>query len=132
MRRIRPADALLLAAAGGILRWTVLGLTTDTAALVAVQWLHALTFGAAHLGGIAFVAQAAPAGYAATVQSLYAVLGTGASIALAMLLVGPVYAAFGAGAFLAMTVLSVLGGAVALLLRGAWDGRRIELATSAS
>jgi PPP family 3-phenylpropionic acid transporter len=132
MRRIRPADALLLAAAGGILRWTVLGLTTDTAALVAVQWLHALTFGAAHLGGIAFVAQAAPAGYAATVQSLYAVLGTGASIALAMLLVGPVYAAYGAGAFHAMAVLSLLGGGVALLLRGAWDGRRIELATSAS
>jgi PPP family 3-phenylpropionic acid transporter len=132
MRRVRASDALLLAAAGGILRWIVLGLTTEPAILFAVQWLHALTFGAAHLGGMAFIARAAPAGYSATVQSLYAALGTGAASALAILLVGPVYAAFGGGAFYFMAALSLLGGAAALMLRRAWNGGRIELATSAS
>ena len=78
------------------------------------------------------VARAAPAGYSATVQSLYAALGMGAASALAILLVGPVYAAFGGGAFYFMAALSLLGGAAALALRRAWDGRRLELATSAS
>jgi PPP family 3-phenylpropionic acid transporter len=137
MRRIHPGDAMLLAAAGGVLRWTVLALTAEPWALFAVQWLHALTFGAAHLGGMAFIARAAPAGFSATVQSLYAALGMGAAAALAILMVGPVYATFGAGAYYFMTGLSLLGGAAAWALRHAWDGRRIELpetqpATSAS
>lgn len=132
MRRVRPPDALLLAAAGGVLRWIVLGLSTEPAALFAVQWLHALTFGAAHLGGMAFIAQAAPRGFSATVQSLYAALGMGAASALAILLVGPVYAAYGGGAFHFMAALSLLGGAAALTLRRAWDGGRLEPATSAS
>lgn len=132
MRRVRPSDALLLAAAGGVVRWIVLALSTDPWALFAVQWLHALTFGAAHLGGMAFVARAAPAGFSATVQSLYAALGMGAASALAILLVGPVYAAFGGGAFYFMAALSLLGGVAALMLRRGWDGRRIELPTSGS
>jgi PPP family 3-phenylpropionic acid transporter len=132
MRRVHAADALLLAAAGGVVRWVVLGLTTEPAVLFAVQWLHALTFGAAHLGGMAFIARAAPAGYSATVQSLYAALGMGAASALAILLVGPVYAAFGGGAFYFMAALSLLGGAAALMLRRAWGGGQIETATSGS
>jgi MFS transporter, PPP family, 3-phenylpropionic acid transporter len=128
MRRIRPADALLLAAAGGILRWIVLAATTEPAALIAVQWLHALTFGAAHLGGMAFIVQAAPAGFSATVQSLYATFGMGAASALAILLVGPLYARYGGpGAYHAMVALSLAGGVAALVLRRVWDGRRIEL-----
>jgi MFS transporter, PPP family, 3-phenylpropionic acid transporter len=128
MRRIRPADAMLLAAAGGILRWTVLAVSTEPAALIAVQWLHALTFGAAHLGGMAFIVQAAPVGFSATVQSLYATLGMGAASALAILMVGPLYARYGGpGAYHAMAALSLAGGIAALLLRRFWDGRRIEL-----
>jgi len=128
MRRIRPADAMLLAASGGVLRWTVLALSTEPAALIAVQWLHALTFGAAHLGGMAFIVQAAPVGFSATVQSLYATFGMGAASALAILMVGPLYAKYGGpGAYYAMTGLSLLGGMAALILRRAWDGRRIEL-----
>jgi PPP family 3-phenylpropionic acid transporter len=98
--------------------------------LVAVQWLHALTFGAAHLGGMAFVARAAPPGFSATVQSLYATLGMGAAAAVAILLVGPIYAAFGGGAYYFMAGLSLLGGVAAWSLRHAWNGGRIELAAA--
>jgi len=136
MRRVRPGHAMLLAAAGGVLRWTVLALSTEPAVLFAVQWLHALTFGAAHLAGMSFVARAAPPGFSATVQSLYATIGTGAATALAILLVGPVYAAFGGDAYYVMAALSFLGGVGAWLLLRRWDGERIELAagpaTSAS
>jgi PPP family 3-phenylpropionic acid transporter len=132
MRRIRPADAMMLAAAGGILRWTVLGYTTDTAALFAVQGLHALTFGAAHLGAMAFVTRAAPEGFRATVQSLYNALGMGAAAALAILLSGPLYEAAGAQAFYLMSALSFAGGIAALVLRRHWDGNRIELPAARS
>ncbi len=130
MRRVRPGHAMLLAAAGGVVRWTVLGLTTEPALLFAVQWLHALTFGAVHLAGMTFVARAAPPGFAATVQSLYATIGTGAATALAILLVGPVYAAFGGGAYYVMAALSLFGGVAAWLLLHRWDGGRIELAAA--
>ena len=53
----------------------LLGYSTDLVALFAVQILHGLTFGAAHLGAMAFVAQAAPKGYTATMQSLYNAVG---------------------------------------------------------
>ena len=127
MRRIRPADALLMAAAGGVLRWAVLGYSTDPVALFAVQGLHALTFGAAHLGAMAFVARAAPAGFTATVQSLYNAIGMGAASALAIMLAGPLYAAVGGDAFYLMSALSLAGGAAALVLRRRWDGSRIDL-----
>jgi len=130
MRRIRPADAMMLAAAGGILRWTVLGYTTDIAALFAVQGLHALTFGAAHLGAMSFVARAAPEGFRATVQSLYNALGMGAASALAIMLSGPIYEAVGAQAFYLMSALSLAGGVAAFVLRRRWDGDRIELPSS--
>ena len=127
MRRIRPADAMLMAAAAGVLRWTVLGFSTDPWVLVAVQGLHAFTFGAAHLGAMAFVEQAAPTGFRATVQSLYNAIGMGAASAMAIMLVGPVYDAFGAGAFYAMSGLSLAGGCAALVLRSRWDGARLSL-----
>lgn len=132
MRRIRPADAMLLAAAGGVLRWIVLGYTTDTTALFAVQGLHGLTFGAAHLGAMSFVARAAPDGFTATVQSLYNALGMGAAAALAIMLSGPLYEAVGAQAFYLMSVLSFAGGVAALVLRRRWDGRQIALPSAGS
>lgn len=127
MRKIRPADAMLLAAAGGVLRWIVLGYTTDITALFVVQGLHGLTFGAAHLGAMAFVAQAAPAGFTATVQSLYNALGMGAASALAIMLSGPLYEAAGAQAFYLMSALSFAGCIAAIVLRRRWDGNRIRL-----
>lgn len=127
MRRIRPADAMLMAAAGGIVRWTVMGYSNDLVALFAVQGLHALTFGAVHLGAMAFVAQAAPPGFTATMQSFYNAIGVAGFSALAIIFVGPLYEAVGGHAYYVMALLSLAGGVAALILRRRWDGRRIEL-----
>lgn len=127
MRRIRPADAMLMAAAGGMLRWAVMGYSTDPLALFAVQGMHAFTFGAAHLGALSFVAQAAPTGFRATVQSLYNALGMGAASGLGILLAGPLYKGVGGHAFYLMCLLSMLGGVAALVLRRVWDGGQIVL-----
>lgn len=114
--RASPAALLIIAGLAGALRWTVLGVTSDVAPLAAVQLLHALTFGAAHLGAMHFIARSAPPGLGATAQSLYSAVSGGIAMGLAMLLAGRLYDSYQGGAFLAMAVLSAAGGALALLL----------------
>ena len=116
MARTGPAALLVLAALAGMLRWTVLAASTDLALLIAVQALHALTFGAAHLGAMHYLARAAPPGLAATAQSLHSALSSGVAMGLAMLLAGALYQAGAGQAFLAMTALSTVGLGLALVL----------------
>ncbi len=116
MARAGPAALLALAALAGILRWTVLATSTDLAPLIAVQALHALTFGAAHLGAMHFIARTAPPGLEATAQSLYSAVSGGLAMGLAMLLAGALYDAAAGQAFLAMTALSTAGLGLALVL----------------
>jgi len=117
LARAGPAALLMLAAGAGMLRWTVLAASTDLSFLIAVQALHGLTFGAAHLGAMHFVARAAPPGLTATAQSLYSAVSGGIAMGLAMLLAGALYEAAAGGAFLAMAVLSLGGLILALVLR---------------
>ena len=132
MRRIGPGSMMLIAAVCGVIRWTVLGATTDLTLLFLVQALHAGTFAAAHLGAMTFITEAAPVGMSATAQSLYAALAMGAAIAIAIPLTGPIFAAIGGDAYYLMTALSAAGGLFAWVLMRRWDGRRIELPAAAS
>ena len=117
--RMGPPALLALAGLGGILRWSVLAATTALPALVAVQALHALTFGAAHLAAMHFIARAAPPDLSATAQSLYAAISGGIAMGLSMLAAGALYQAYAGGAFLVMAVLSAGGLVLALILRRA-------------
>ena len=114
--RVGPAGLLVLAALASVLRWSVLAATTALPALVAVQALHALTFGAAHLAAMHFIARAAPPGLSATAQSLYAAVSGGIAMGLSMLAAGALYQAYAGGAFLVMAGLSAGGLALALVL----------------
>lgn len=111
-----PAFLLTLAALGGLVRWTVLASTAALPALIAVQGLHALTFGAAHLAIMLFIARRVPESLGATAQGLYAAFSGGLMMGLASLMAGGLYNAFQAQAFHAMTVLSAIGLALALTL----------------
>src|SRR3546814_985543 len=86
---------LLLGALAGVVRWTLLAASTDLAVLFAAQALHAFTFGAAHLGAIAFIARAAPAGLSATAQTLYTTLAMGGTFTIVTPLTGPLFEAVG-------------------------------------
>src|SRR3546814_2982411 len=119
---------LLLGALAGVVRWTLLAAGTDLAVLFAAQALHAFTFGAAHLGAIAFIARAAPAGLSATAQTLYTTLAMGGTFTIVTPLAGPLFEAFGGQAYYAMAGLSVAGAAAALLLLRRWDGEAVRLA----
>ena len=118
-RRVSPPMLFALGGAAAVLRWTVTGLTDALPLLVLVQALHAITFGAVHLGSIQYVLRAVPKNLSATAMSLYqgAIVGfTG----ITMLLAGPIYARFAGGAYLGMAALGGVGLGLAILLFRIW------------
>ena len=116
--RMTPLSLLAVAAAAGVARWTVLGSTTALPALIAVQGLHAFTFGATHLAAMHQIARTVPAAHGATAQSFYSSFAGGLSMAAAMLVSGWLYAGFGGLAFFAMAGVSLAGGlAIVALVR---------------
>lgn len=118
VRKIGPARLIALAGLAALIRWTVMGLTDDLWITVALQLLHAFTFGAAHLGAIYFIADRMPEDVSATAQTLYALTVSGLGIGLTSYVSGHLYEAFEAQAYFAMAVMSGVG----MLL--AWHIRR--------
>ncbi len=117
VRRIGPFNLMLLGALAGIARWSLLAFVVDPWALIPVQCLHALTFGAAHLGAMHFIARHIAPGIAGRAQGLYAAAGNGLVLGASTIAAGGLYARFGGSAFLAMSLLSA-GGAIAAATLG--------------
>ena len=115
-----PAALLGLGAAGAVVRWGAMALDPGLALLPALQALHALSFGATHLGAVQFVARAAPAHLAATAQGMLAT-ANGTLMAAAMAASGMLNAAFGVAGYAAMAMLALAGGGAAAL---AWRAGR--------
>jgi PPP family 3-phenylpropionic acid transporter len=109
LNRLGPLGLMTLAGLGGVVRWTVLGLTDWVPALYAAQTLHALTFGAFHLGAMHYLARNIPHSLSARAQGLYSSWVTGIAQGAGMLAAGPLYHALGGYAFLTMGLLSALG-----------------------
>ncbi len=128
VRRLGPGGLLLLGAAAGVVRWCLTGLSSDLWVLVPCQLLHALTFGATHLGGMALIARAAPPDQTATAQSLYSALAMSASFAICLPLVALLFESWGGDTFYVMAGLSLGGAVTALLLMRVWRGEGIKLA----
>ncbi len=120
------AGLLTLGAGAGVARWIGTGLTTDLWLLLPLQALHGLTFGATHLGAMSFIQQVIPPELSATAQGLYASIGMGLVVGLAMMASGWLYDALAGGAFLVMTAFSVASLAVcAALARQLKEGAAI-------
>ncbi len=105
----QPVMLLMIGAAGGALRWAAMALNPPDVLLPLLQLLHAASFGATHLGALAFVARYAPAGQGATAQG-YLSIAQGVAMAAATGLSGWLYGAFGSHAYAAMAVAAVAGG----------------------
>ena len=105
-----PTRLLMVGAVAGIVRW--LGMAADPPAL-ALPWLqvlHALSFGATHLGALMFLSHNAPAGQAATAQG-YLAIAAGLAMAAATGISGVLYQDFGSRAYVAMALVAFAGGA---------------------
>jgi MFS transporter, PPP family, 3-phenylpropionic acid transporter len=115
--RLGPLGLMALGGAAGILRWSLMGVLPGLAAASVLQLLHALTFGASHLGAMHFMVRVVPPGAAASAQSLYSALSAGFGSGLVMLAAGALYAAYGGGAYPCMALLSAAGLCGVLWLR---------------
>ncbi len=127
VERLGPARLLVLAGSAGIVRWGLTAETEQLPALLALQLLHALTFGAAHLAAMHFLARALPPELSATGQSLYSVIVSGIGSGLVMALSGRLYAQIGAEAYLAMAALCGLGALAGWRLDQAWNGGKLRI-----
>jgi len=116
VQRLGPSRLLLIAGLLGTLRWLVFAFTTDLAAVVPVQLLHAANFGAMHMGAMLFIARAVPPGHANMAQSLYSGITLGGLMGAATLLAGVLYQADPMVAYLSAAALSTLGAGAALWL----------------
>ena len=125
LRRLGVCGMLGFALACAMVRWLGMAFTTELAALVFLQALHAGSFAACHLGAMAFMQRALPASGVALGQSVYYALGTGAAQAMIFQLAGLLYAGFGQKAFLGMFAVSAVGMMALVALARVWKGSLI-------
>ena len=109
-----PTVLLLTGACGGVLRWVGMAFDPPAFILAALQLLHALSFGATHLGALMFLVRHAPPAQAATAQG-YLAIASGVAMAGAMALSGVLYRDFGSAAYAAMALMAIAGGACGLV-----------------
>ena len=109
LMRFGPLGLMILGGGAGVVRWALMGIVPGLLAAVMLQLLHALTFGATHLGAMNYLSRTVPPGAAASAQALYSGASSGIGSGLVMLGAGSLYAAYGAGAYLAMATLSAIG-----------------------
>jgi len=121
-QRLGAVGLILAGAAAAVLRWTAMAFDPPLAALIPLQALHALTFGAAHVGAMLFVARAVPHKGLGSAQALYAVVAAGLGVGAVGLVSGPLYAAYGGQMYFLPAALALIGFAVGFALLKGWGG----------
>lgn len=117
LERIGARGAAALAAAAGIVRWSIMGVTNSVLVLSFLQPLHGLTFALLHLACMRIIGSVVPIRLSATAQAFYG-FGAAAMTAALTALSGTLYATYGGLSFFAMAVLC------AVALPFAWYGLR--------
>ncbi len=127
LKRVGPLALLMLAGAGGVVRWTLMSVVTAWPLLLAVQLLHAASFACCHLGMMVVLSRAVPITHSATAQGLCASIAFALGMGAMMAVSGLLYAAYGADAYRWMAVSAALGIAAAAMVRKRWDGGALDL-----
>lgn len=122
VRRFRPSGAIALAGGVGVVRWAAMTFDPEGAFLWVLQASHALTFAAAHLGIIAFIARGAPDRLAGAAQAVMQAFGTGILMAVASGAAAIAYPWLGAGAWWIAVAMSAAALILAVSARKMWDG----------
>ena len=107
---IEPTMLLMIGASGAVVRWLAMAFDPPAYVLPWLQLLHALSFGATHLGALMFLMRHAPPGQAATAQGHLAI-ALGLAMAAATAVSGLLYEDFGSRAYTAMALAALAGGA---------------------
>jgi PPP family 3-phenylpropionic acid transporter len=110
-----PIQLIVLGGLGATIRWVGLAFDPTGWSLPVLQLLHAFSFGASHLGAVAFIAHAAPEGRGATAQGYFSVV-QGITFSACMLLAGTLYEAIGVASYGAMAVIALIGAVIAAIV----------------
>jgi MFS transporter, PPP family, 3-phenylpropionic acid transporter len=111
--RLGGANMILIGGIGAVLRWTAMGFDPPVLVLPALQLLHALSFGATHLGAMDMLSQLAHRRAGAIMQGDFTAV-QGGTFAVAMGASGGLVAAFGSAAYFAMAAIAAVGFVIAL------------------
>jgi PPP family 3-phenylpropionic acid transporter len=127
IERLGPVRAMGLAAAAGVLRWSLMTADPTGLWLWPLQCLHAFTFGASHLGAIAFITRAVPDRYAAAAQGAGGAMAAGAVMAGQMALAAWLYPSLGGATYALGAASSALGLLFCLWLARRWRGEELAV-----
>lgn len=115
--RWQPTTLLLVGAAGAVVRWLCLFATTSLPLLFAVNWLHALSFAAVHIGSLQYLYRSVPGERMATAQGLVAAANSGVFLILGSKIAGWLYDGGNGVPFAAMAAMAAVGGGLCSRLR---------------
>jgi PPP family 3-phenylpropionic acid transporter len=119
MTRIGAVEMILAGALGAILRWTAMAFDPPAALLPILQCLHALSFGATHLGAMHVLSRLADRHGGVTPQGDFSAL-QGVTFAAAMGLSGVLVERLGSFSYLAMSLAAAGGLVIALVAHRRW------------
>ncbi|GGB37075.1 MFS transporter [Roseibium aquae] len=106
---IGPLALLGMSAIAAVVRWSLFPFALDFWSIAALQLLHGLSFGAAHLGAVAFLGRVVPPEWGGTGQGLLTT-SSGLLTAAGIVLCGWLYAFNPALAFYAMAAAGAVAG----------------------
>lgn len=120
--RMGLIGVLVLGAVAAVLRWAFMSLDPSFTALLALQILHGLTYGATHLAAMHFLKEAVPQDLMGTAQAVFGSVAVGLAMGLVTLLAGHWFSAFGSASYLAMSGVSLIGLVATLVIAKTWQG----------
>jgi MFS transporter, PPP family, 3-phenylpropionic acid transporter len=114
--RLSSSSLIILGGVGAALRWAVTGLEPSLAVLVVIQLLHALSFGATHLGTMGLLAHRIPGHSLATAQGTLTA-SIGIVSATATVLCGRLFNDYGQSIYFGTAAMAAVGALVMLMMR---------------
>jgi MFS transporter, PPP family, 3-phenylpropionic acid transporter len=120
--RFGPLNLILVGGVAAVIRWGAMSLDPGLGVALMLQALHALTYGATHLGAIHFMARAVPNVGAGTAQAFYSSLASGLVTGVATIVAGQLYPHLGGKSYLVMAAIAALGIAAAIAVGKMWGG----------
>lgn len=106
--RIAPRHLLAVAYVAGVVRWSILGVTTSSVVIVASSVLHGLTFGAFFVGAVNAVARRVPNELRASGQAMLVAVVFGVGGLIGYLGAGAAFDALGQRVFFAAALLDLV------------------------
>jgi hypothetical protein len=91
LQRFSAQTLFLIGASGCVVRWLLLGASTELMVLVVAQLLHGVTFCISHLAAVRFITRQLPAEQMIAAQALYSALALGMMVAVLMTVAGQLF-----------------------------------------